>query len=282
MTPDVPNLALPDLAPQDMPDVLARICAQTRVEVDRRSDTMPLREIRLRLRDLAEPPRGFGQALWRKAAERQVGMIAEIKKASPSAGVIRPSYDPAGIAREYQAAGAACLSVLTEGPSFGGHVADLQIARAAVRLPVLRKDFILDPWQVYESRLLGADCILLIMAALSDGMAAELLDLARSLDLDVLVEVHDEAELYRALGLNTSLVGINNRDLRTLRTDLDTTLRLAPLVPPDRIVVAESGIRSRADVVRLAGAGASCFLVGESLLRQPDAGAACAALLGAA
>ena len=275
MTPE-----LSDHAPRDVPDVLARICAQTRAEVARRSGGLSLREIRLRLRDLAEPPRGFGRALKRKTAERQAGLIAEIKKASPSAGLIRPAYDPAAIAREYQAAGAACLSVLTEGPSFGGHVADLQIARVAVRLPVLRKDFILDPWQVYESRLIGADCILLIMAALTDALAAELLALARSLDLDVLVEVHDEAELDRALGLDTTLIGLNNRDLRTLRTDLDTTVRLAPRVPPDRIVVAESGIRSRADVVRLAEAGASCFLVGESLLRQPDAGAACAALLG--
>ncbi len=270
----------PDHAPRDVPDVLARICAQTRAEVARRSGGLPLREIRLRLRDLAEAPRGFGSALKRKTADRQAGLIAEIKKASPSAGLIRPTYDPAAIAREYQAAGAACLSVLTEGPSFGGHVADLQMARVAVRLPVLRKDFILDPWQVYESRLIGADCILLIMAALTDAMAAELLALARSLDLDVLVEVHDEAELDRALGLDTTLIGLNNRDLRTLRTDLDTTVRLAPRVPPGRIVVAESGIRSRADVVRLAKAGASCFLVGESLLRQPDAGAACAALLG--
>ena len=264
----------------DVPDTLARICAQTRIEVTRRSGGLPLQEIKLRLRNLAEPPRGFGQALKRKTAERQAGMIAEIKKASPSAGLIRPDYHPATIARAYQAAGAACLSVLTEGPSFQGHVADLQIARAAVRLPVLRKDFILEPWQVYESRLIGADCILLIMAALTDAMAAELLDLARSLDLDVLVEVHDEAELNRALGLDASLIGINNRNLRTLATDLDTTMQLAPKVPPDRIVVAESGIRTRADVVRLSGAGASCFLVGESLLRQPDVGAACAALLG--
>ncbi len=271
---------LPEHPLQDMPDVLARICAQTRDEVARRSGGLPLREIRLRLRDLAEPPRGFGQALRRRIARRQAGLIAEIKKASPSAGLLRPTYDPAAIARGYQAAGAACLSVLTEGPSFGGHVADLRIARVAVRLPVLRKDFILDPWQVYESRLVGADCILLIMAALTDAMAAELLGLARSLDLDVLVEVHDEAELDRALGLDAALIGINNRNLRTLQTDLDTTVRLAPRVPSDRIVVAESGIRTRADVVRLGEAGASCFLVGESLLRQPDAGAACAALLG--
>ncbi len=273
---------LPDHALRDVPDVLARICAQTRAEVGRRSVGLPLPEIRLRLRDLAEPPRGFAAALRRKAALRQPGLIAEIKKASPSAGLIRPAYDPAGIARQYQAAGAACLSVLTEGPSFGGHVADLQIARAAVRLPVLRKDFILDSWQVYESRLIGADCILLIMAALTDRLAAELLDLAGSLGLDVLVEVHDEAELDRALELDVALIGINNRDLRTLETDLDTTVRLAPRVPPDRVVVAESGIRTREDVMRLSGAGASCFLVGESLLRQPDAGAACAALLGPA
>ncbi|NPD66493.1 indole-3-glycerol phosphate synthase TrpC [Lichenicola cladoniae] len=264
----------------DMPDVLDRICALTREEVSRRCVGLPLKELKLRLRDLAEPPRGFGQALKLKTAERQVGLIAEIKKASPSGGMIRPEYDPASIARQYQAAGAACLSVLTEGPSFQGHVADLQIARAAVRLPVLRKDFILDPWQVYESRLIGADCILLIMAALTDRMAIDLLDLARSLDLDVLVEVHDEAELDRALGLEASLIGINNRNLKTLKTDLETTMILAPRVPPDRIVIAESGIRTREDVVRLGTAGASCFLVGESLLRQPDAEAACAALLG--
>ncbi len=268
-----------DVAP-GVPDVLGRICAQTRSEVSRRCVGLPLKELKLRLRDLAEPPRGFGQALKRKTAERQAGVIAEIKKASPSGGMIRRDYDPAAVARGYEAAGAACLSVLTEGPSFGGHVADLQIARTAVSLPVLRKDFILDPWQVYESRLIGADCILLIMAALTDTVAEELLELARSLDLDVLVEVHDEAELNRALGLNTSLIGINNRNLKTLETDLDTTMELAPLVPPDHIVIAESGIRTRADVLRLSGAGASCFLVGESLLRQPDPGIACAELLG--
>ena len=266
--------------PPDVPDVLDRICTLTRAEVSRRCVGLPLREIKARLRDLAEPPRGFGQALKRKTAERQVGLIAEIKKASPSGGLIRASYDPAAVARGYEAGGAACLSVLTEGPSFGGHVADLQIARAAVRLPVLRKDFILDPWQVYESRLIGADCILLIMAALSDAMAEDLLELARSLDLDVLVEVHDRAELNRALGLNTSLLGVNNRNLKTLKTDLATTVELAPHVPPDHIVIAESGIRTRADVLRLSAAGASCFLIGESLLRHADPGAACADLLG--
>ena len=263
----------------DASDTLARICAQTRDEVARRSADMPVKEISARLRD-GESPRGFGRALKLKTAERQVGLIAEIKKASPSAGLIRPDFDPAVIAREYEAAGATCLSVLTEGPSFQGHVEHLRAARAAVELPVLRKDFILDQWQVYESRLIGADCILLIMAALGDQQAADLLGLARSLDLDVLVEVHDAAELDRALALPVSLVGINNRNLRTLRTDLSTTIELAPLVPPDRIVVAESGIATRADVLKLAAVGASCFLVGESLLRQPDCGAAAAALLG--
>jgi indole-3-glycerol phosphate synthase len=264
----------------DASDTLARICAQTRDEVARRSAGLPLKEIKARLRERNESPRGFGRALKLKTAERRVGLIAEIKKASPSAGLIRAEFDPAAIAREYEAAGAACLSVLTEGPSFQGHVEHLQAARAAVQLPVLRKDFILDEWQVYESRLIGADCILLIMAALGDQEASDLLALARSLDLDVLVEVHDAAELDRALALPVSLVGINNRNLRTLRTDLSTTLELAPLVPPDRIVVAESGIATRADVLKLAAAGASCFLVGESLLRQPDCGAAASSLLG--
>jgi len=266
--------------PNDASDTLTRICAWTREEVARRRATLGIKEIKARLRDVREAPRGFGNALKRKTAERQVGLIAEIKKASPSAGLIRPVFDPGAIARAYEAAGAACLSVLTEGPSFQGSVADLQAARSAVSLPVLRKDFILDSWQVYESRLVGADCILLIMAALGDDEAAELLEVARSLDLDVLVEVHDELELHRALALQTTLIGINNRNLRTLRTDLATTLSLAPMVPPDRIIVAESGIVSRADILRLAAVGATCFLVGESLLRQQDCGAAAATLLG--
>ncbi len=261
-------------------DILARICVQTRDEVARRMAGLPLRELKARLRDIEERPRGFGNALKLKTAEREVGLIAEVKKASPSAGLIRPQFDAAAIAREYEQAGAACLSVLTEGPNFQGHVADLQAARAATSLPALRKDFMLEPWQIYESRLIGADCILLIMAAIDDDRAADLLGLARLVDLDVLVEVHDETELHRALALETTLIGINNRNLRTLRTDIATTLELAPQVPPDRIVVAESGITSRSDVLRLAEAGASCFLVGESLLRQPDAGAAARALLG--
>ena len=264
----------------DGSDTLARICAQTRTAVAERSAVLPLREIRARARDQHEPIRPFAQSLKLKTAQHEAGLIAEIKQASPSAGVICDPYDPAAIARAYEAAGAACLSVLTEERFFKGEVAHLKAARAAVALPALRKDFILQEWQVFESRLIGADCILLIMAALGDGEASDLLGLARALDLDVLIEAHDEAELERALALPCSLVGINNRNLRTLRTDLATTERLAPMVPPDRIVVAESGIATRADVLRLAKAGASCFLVGESLLRTPDAGAAAAALLG--
>ena len=264
----------------DGSDTLARICAQTRSAVAERSAALPLRELRARVRDHHEPPRPFAQALKLKTARHEVGLIAEIKQASPSAGLICDPFNPAAIAHAYEQAGAACLSVLTEGPSFRGEIAHLKLARAAVALPVLRKDFILQDWQVFESRLVGADCILLIMAAIGDDEASDLLGLARALDLDVLVEVHDEAELQRALALPVSLVGINNRNLRTLRTDLATTMQLAPMVPPDRIVVAESGIATRADVLRLAAAGASCFLVGESLLRQPDAGAAASALLG--
>jgi indole-3-glycerol phosphate synthase len=265
----------------DASDTLARICAQTRETVSQRRAELPLGEIKARLGELEQAPRGFADALRRRTDRRQAGLIAEIKKASPSAGLIRAQFDPAAIARAYEAAGAACLSVLTEGPSFQGQLDDLRAARAAVRLPVLRKDFILEEWQVYESGLAGADCILLIMAALDDGVAAALLALAASLGMDVLVEVHDEAELHRALALPASaMIGINNRDLRTLYTDLATTIALAPMVPAGRIVVAESGIGSRADVIRLAAAGAACFLVGESLLRQPDPGAAAAALMG--
>jgi indole-3-glycerol phosphate synthase len=207
-------------------------------------------------------------------------LIAEFKRSSPSGGPIRECADPAEIARAYHAGGATCLSILTEEPHFGGSLLDLQAARAAVPLPVLRKDFILDPWQVYESRAAGADAILLIMAALDDSQALDLEDLARLLDLDVLVEVHDRHELDRALGLRTSLIGINNRNLKTLSTDLRTTLDLAPHVPPDRILVTESGIRSHQDLQRLAAAGANCALVGESLLRETDVAAATRALLG--
>jgi indole-3-glycerol phosphate synthase len=209
------------------------------------------------------------------------GLIAEFKRRSPSGGEIRPGSTPAEVARAYFDGGAACLSVLTDAPHFGGSLADLRAARAAVKLPVLRKDFMLEPWQVYESRAAGADAILLIMAALTDAQALELEDVARGLDLDVLAEVHDRAELDRALGLQTSLIGINNRNLKTLQTDIETTLALAEHVPPDRILVTESGIRTNGDVQRLAAAGAHCLLVGESLLREPDIEAATRALLAA-
>lgn len=272
---------------ENIPDALARICASTMQEVTRRRASHPAESLRARFTHKLPYPRGFGQALLNALDGRTsaslvsgTGLIAEIKRASPSGGLIRPHFDPAALARGYEAAGAACLSVLTDGPFFQGAIEHLQAARNACSLPVLRKDFILDEWQVHESRAIGADCILLIMAALSDSQALALEALARALDLDVLVEVHDRRELDRALGLQTKLIGINNRDLRTLRTDLATTLELAPHVPPDRIVVSESGIRSHDDLQRLAALGINCFLVGESLLRQEDPGAATRALLG--
>ncbi len=228
--------------------------------------------LRAQVADQDFTARGFADAM--------PGLIAELKRASPSAGLIREEFEPGTLARTYERAGAACLSVLTEESEFRGSLADLRAARAATSLPVLRKDFILDPWQLYESRLAGADCVLLIMAALEQGLAVELAGLAASLGLDVLVEVHDEDELERALAYETRLIGINNRDLRTLRTDLATTVRLAGLVPPGHIVVSESGIRTHEDLVRLSEHGVTSFLVGESLLRQPDLGAATRALLG--
>ncbi|KAA8389586.1 indole-3-glycerol phosphate synthase TrpC [Acetobacter tropicalis] len=265
---------------EEQPDVLSRIVARTRVEVEHRSTLLPLKEIIARAQESKDAPRGFGRALKEKAADRTIGLIAEIKKASPSAGILREEYDPARIAASYEQAGAACLSVLTESSCFHGQNEDLQIARAACSLPVLRKDFILDPWQVYESRMLGADCILLIMSILKDEEALALVDHAKGLDMDVLVEVHDEDELNRALALDTFLIGINNRNLKTLETNIQTTCELAPLVPPDRIIVSESGIKTHADVMKLAEIGATGFLVGESLLRTPDPGKAARALLG--
>jgi indole-3-glycerol phosphate synthase len=250
-------------------DVLSRICADTRAEVANRRRAMPLEAMRARAMS-APPPRGFGHALMEATATDGFGLIAEIKKASPSGGLIRAEFDPAALAQAYAEGGAICLSVLTNAPHFQGAPEHLQAARAAVDLPVLRKDFILDPWQVYESRALGADCILLILAALTDEEALELEQLARALDMDVLAEVHDQAELDRALGLQTKLIGINNRNLRTLKTDITTTMDLSPQIPPDRFVIGESGFRTYADLVRMSACGVRCFLVGESLLRQPD------------
>ncbi|MBS0561403.1 MAG: indole-3-glycerol phosphate synthase TrpC [Proteobacteria bacterium] len=262
-----------------MPDVLAAICADTRAEVARRKAAISQEQLQQKI-EKKNKPRGFGRALKEVCATGQFSLIAEIKKASPSGGLIRPDFDPAALAQAYAQAGATCLSVLTDKPHFQGSPEDLIAARAAVTLPVLRKDFILDPWQVYESRAMGADCILLIMAALSDAEARDLEALARALDMDVLAEVHEERELERALGLTTPLIGINNRNLKTLKTDLETTARLAPAVPMDRFLIAESGITSHADLVRLAEMGVRSFLVGESLMRQPDVGQAVRDLLG--
>lgn len=263
-----------------LPDVLARICAETRAEVAQQKAATSIEGLRQVTAAQAHKPRGFGRALKQAVAAGRYGLIAEIKKASPSGGLIRPDFDPPALARAYRDGGATCLSVLTDARHFQGSTAHLNEARAAVDLPVLRKDFMLDPWQVYESRAIGADCILLIMAALRDAEARELEEIARELDMDVLVEVHNERELERALGLQTSLIGINNRDLRTLRTDLAVAERLAPLVPADRFLVAESGIRNTDDLRRLAAAGLQAYLVGESLMRQADVAAATRALLG--
>jgi indole-3-glycerol phosphate synthase len=262
-----------------MRDVLAEICAEKRAHVARakavRSEAALLAEI-----FEAPPVRPFAAALERHLAEGRYGLIAEIKKASPSAGLIRKDFDPRKLASAYAAGGASCLSVLTDGPYFQGSDGDLIAAREAARLPVLRKDFILDPHQVLESRSIGADCILLIMAALSDAAAVELAAAAAEIGLDVLAEIHDGGELDRALRLPVRLIGINNRNLKTLETDLRTAETLAPEVPADRIVVAESGIRRSADLDRLAAAGARCFLVGETLMREPDVTAATRRLLG--
>ena len=261
-------------------DVLARICADVQADIAPRKTKRGIDALRSEIVARHDVPRGFGYALKQASSAGKYGLIAEIKKASPSGGLIRPDFDPVALARAYEAGGAACLSVLTEQAHFLGDPAHLKAARSAVNLPVLRKDFMLDPWQVYESRAMGADCILLIMAALTDSLARELEQVAISLDLDVLVEVHNREELERALLLETSLIGINNRNLKTLRTDLAVTEELAPLVPPDRFLIAESGIRNTDDLRRLAAVGPNCYLVGESLMRQDDVAGAVRELLG--
>jgi indole-3-glycerol phosphate synthase len=259
-------------------DILDEICAARRASVALRKAALPLEELCRRLP--GAPARGFERALRSTLACGELALIAEIKKASPSQGLIRPVFDPASLAEAYAAGGATCLSVLTEERWFQGSDRYLEEARAAAPLPCLRKDFMLEPYQVFEARAIGADCILLIMAALEDGAAAEMLAIASELGMDALVEVHDEAELERALDLDARLIGINNRNLKTLAVDLGTTERLARLVPPDRLLVAESGLHEHRDLERLAAAGARCFLVGEALMRQADVRAATAALLG--
>ncbi len=262
-----------------MRDVLAEICAGKRAHIARAKAVLSEAALLAGI-SKAPPLRPFAAAIERHLAEGRYGLIAEIKKASPSAGLIRKDFDPLKLAAAYAAGGASCLSVLTDVPYFQGSDDDLSAAREAVSLPVLRKDFILDPYQVLESRRIGADCILLIMAALSDAAAGELAAAAAELGVDVLAEIHDGAELARALRLTVRLIGINNRNLKTLETDLRTAETLAPEVPADRIVVAESGIRRSEDLERLAAAGARCFLVGETLMREPDVTAATRRLLG--
>jgi indole-3-glycerol phosphate synthase len=261
-----------------MTDKLTEICATKRDEVAVRKTLATLDDLD-RAAASASAPRGFHAALASKAAAG-FGLIAEIKKASPSKGLIRADFRPAEHAVAYEQGGAACLSVLTDAPYFQGHEDYLMDARAACTLPVLRKDFMVDPWQVAEARAIGADAILIIVAALEDAVMAEIEAAARERGMDVLVEVHDEVEMERAASLRSRLIGVNNRDLRTFRTDLGTTERLATLAPEGTLLVAESGINHHSDLERLAHSGVRCFLVGESLMRQPDVTAATRELLG--